>query len=76
MWVNEIVELDQEVQELEYKCLSVKDPQDLTVNTLSDLIIDLKLVNTHRNRKIIKPNFVTELYKYNIIQKNLLNIWF
>lgn len=29
-WLNKIVEIDPEVQELEYKCLSVEDPQDLS----------------------------------------------
>lgn len=75
-WINRIVELDPEVQELEYKCLSVKDHQDLSKDSLSNLKIKLNLVNIHKNKKIINPNFLTELYNYDIIEKELLNLWF
>lgn len=74
-WVNRIVDLDPEVQELEYKCISVNDPKDLLKDYLSKLEINLKLKNNIKN-KIIKPKFITELYNYNLVQKELLNIWF
>lgn len=70
------MDLDPEVQELEYICLSVEDPKDLSKDSLSNLFLNLKLVNTYRNSKIIKPNYITEIYKYNIIQKELKSLWF
>ena len=73
-WLKSIIDIDPEVQELEYKCLSVKDHQDLTKDPLNKLKVDLKLVNIYRNRKIIKPNFITELYKYNLVQKDLKSL--
>lgn len=75
-WVNSIADIDPEVPELEYRCVSVKDPKDFLNDSLSKLEINLKLVNSYKNNKIIKSNFITELYKYNLVQKELKNIWF
>jgi len=52
----------------------VNDPKDFINNPLGKLEINLELVNTYKYKKIIKPKFLTELYKYNRIQKELINL--
>lgn len=56
-------------------CIS-KGSKDLINDSLSKLEINLKLINSYKNNKIIKPNFITELYNYNLVQKELKNVWF
>jgi len=53
-WVGNISEIDPDVQQLEYKCVSVKDPINLINDPLSKLEINLKLKYNYKHKKIIK----------------------
>lgn len=72
--ISDLVNETPDMQELRYNCISINDPQNLNKDPLGKLEINLELINAYKNNKIIKPHFITELYKYNRVQKELLDL--